>query len=204
MALVPPIGASGIFQLSSPFAAALIAGVSYTCVAVRRLSEIVHLGFDPFETYYQPYGITRQVYNSQMQEEACIVALRSSGGIWLYVPSAYITAYPDAGGIQYTSLVLGVDIGPIPNHLNLSAIKTKIISDIRDYIGVNATVMTVAVSETSLVSQANHNAIEAARTLLIAGSDTDRSKYLQVLAQKNALQAKVTELEAYFIAHPPP
>jgi hypothetical protein len=204
MALIPSIGTSGIFQLQAPFAAHLVAGAPYTCMAVRRLADIIQLGFDPYEQVYQPYGLTQDIYNANVLSDVCIVSLQSSSGVWLYVPSSYILSYPDMGGVPYTSLVLGVSLGPIPNHLNLAALKQRIIDDVKDFVGITATVTTVAVSETEMIAQATSTAIEAARVAQITATTTDRTKLITALAQKTALQAKVTELEDYIKANLPP
>lgn len=204
MALVPPIGTSGIFQLQAPFAAQLVTNAVYTCMAIRRIADIIQAGFDPFEKYYQPYGIARSVYDSNVAADACIVSLESSAGDWLFVPSAYILSYPDQNGVPYTSLVLGISLGPIPNHLNLSAIKQRIIDDVKDYIGVTSTVTTVAVSETKLIAQTISTGIEAARMAQITATTTDRSKLLLAQAQNSSLLSKIAELEAYIKLNIPP
>lgn len=201
MSLLPPIGASGIYQLNAPFAALMTASTTYTCMAIRRIADIVQSGFDPYEAYYEPQGIPRSTYDLHLKADMCIVSLQSSGGKWLYVPSPYIASYPNMGGIKYTSLLLGINLGPIPSFLNLAPVKQKIIDDIRDMIGVTSTVTTVAVSETKILPQEISIALEASRQSNISDSTTDRAKYLSTLAQLNALQTKVTELENYIATH---
>jgi hypothetical protein len=58
MSLTPPIGASGIFRLSSPYASLLQSNVSYTCDAVRKMADIIVLGIDPHAEYYAEHGLT--------------------------------------------------------------------------------------------------------------------------------------------------
>ena len=201
MSLLPPIGASGVYQLNTPFAGSLSANTTYTCMAIRRIADIVQSGFDPYESYYQPYGIAKTTYDQHIKADMCIVSLRSAGGNWFYVPSAYIASYPNMGGIKYTSLLLGINLGPVPSFLNLAHVKQKIIDDIRDMIGITSTVTTVAVSETKLLPQEVSNAIEASRQSNISESTTDRAKYLNTLAELAAVRTKVTELENYIATH---
>lgn len=204
MALIPPVGTAGIFTLQAPFAVKLITGAPYTCMAVRRLADVIHEGIEPYERYYEPFGLTREIYTAALAEDVCIVSLRSSGGQWLEVPSTYILSYPDQGGVPYTSLVLAVNIGPIPNHLNLAAIKQRLIDDVRDYIGIDSSVMTVAVSETKLIAQSISIGIEAARVAQINTSTTDRAKLIAAQAVSTAALAKIAELEAYIKTNLPP
>ena len=148
MSLTPPIGASGIFKLSPPFQSALQANVSYSCQAVRRMSDILKLGIDPFAVYYAPQNLARAVYEADLAKDEAIVSLRSNGGHWVYVPTSYITSYPNMGGIPYRSLVLAINIGPVPDYLDLSPVKAKIRSVVQEMVGVSSEVQSVAISET--------------------------------------------------------
>ena len=204
MSLTPPIGASGIFSLSGPYASLLQTGVSYTCDAVRKMADIIVLGINPHAEYYAQHGLTYQQYETDLQRGECIVSLRSNGGHWVYVPTSYVLSYPDMGGIPYTAIVLGINLGAIPNYLDLSAIKLRIVDTIRETIGVTSTVTQVAISPTKRLIQADHNAVEAARVANITVTRTDRSLYLEALAQRDALVLQIQQLEAYIAANLPP
>lgn len=197
MSLTPPIGSSGIFKLTGPFSAILQSQVSYTCDAVRRMADILKLGIDPHRTYYEPFGLTYQQYETDLQNGECIVSLRSNSGHWVYVPTSYIASYPDANGIPYTALVLGINIGAVPHYLDLSQVKQRIVDLVRETIGVTSTVTQVAVSPTKNLPQTDHNAVEAARLANITSAKTDRALYLEMKAQRDALAQRLTEVEAY-------
>lgn len=204
MSLTPPIGASGIFRLGGPYAALLQTNVSYTCDAVRKMADIIVLGIDPHAEFYAEHGLTYQQYQNDLKNSECIVSLRSNGGHWVYVPTSYILSYPDMGGIPYTALVLGINIGAVPNYLDLSVIKQRIVDLVRETIGVTSTVAQVAISPTKKLPQADHNAIEANRVANITSTRTDRALYLEAVAQRDALALKIQQLEAYIAANLPP
>lgn len=197
MSLTPPVSASGLFQLAPPFEQELIPGVNYTCIAVRKFADIQKLGIDPYSTYYVPNGLTESIYEEDVVAGECIVTLRSNGGAFLYVPTSYILSYPNQGGIPYTAIVLGVDLGPIPNYVDLTAIKMAISNLVHDTFGVTPQIQQAAISETKNMSIADANAIESARLSEINTNQTDRAKYLASQAQLSAALAKIQELESY-------
>ena len=201
MSLTPHIGSAGIFTLLAPFQAQLRSGVSYTCVAIRRMADILALGIDPYEKYYVPNGLSKANFDAALQANEAIVSLQSTSGHWVYVPTTHIQSYPNMGGIPYTSLILAADIGAVPNYLDLSSVKTRIRDAIRDSLGVTTEVKHVAISEQKAISQSDHNAIEAARVASVTDTKTDYAKYQEERTLRLALQQKVTELEAYIQAN---
>lgn len=197
MALIPPVGTSGIYKLASPFNTLLQSNMSYRCDAVRRIADFLELGFDPFEEFYAPRGLAKEVYDLDLQNQVCIVSLVSTGGHWVYVPSTYILSYPDINGVPYTVMVLGLELGAIPNYKDLTGLKQAISNLTRDTIGITPTIKEVAISAVQKLSQADHDALENARVVAINNSQTDRAKLLATQAELAALRQQYDELEAY-------
>jgi hypothetical protein len=204
VSLTPPVNASGIFTLASPFDQKLVPQVSYTCIAVRKFADIQKLGIDPFQIYYVPNGLDEAKYNTDVNAGECIVTLRSNGGAFLYVPTSYITSYPNMGGIPYTAIVLGVNLGAIPNYVDLSVVKAKISAVVHDAFGVTPVIQQAAISETKNLSIADHTAAESARQAEITDNQTDYAKYLAANNALIAAQAQITALENYIKANLPP
>lgn len=203
MALIPPVGTSGLFQLSAPFNTKLQANMSYRCDAVRSIADFLKEGIDPFEEVYQPNSLSKATYDAEVAASVRIITLVSSSDHWVHVPSTYITAYPDINGVPYTVMVLGVELGAIPNYKNLAGLKAAITNLVRDTIGINPTVREVVISPVEKISQADHDALEAARTVLITNSQTDRAKLIAKEAELAALRTQVQQLEAYLKSNPP-
>lgn len=200
MALIPPVGTSGVYKLAPPFNTLLQANMSYRCDAVRRIADFLEAGFDPFEEFYVPRGLSRAVYDQDLQNQVCVVSLVSSGGHWVYVPTTYILSYPDINGVPYAVMVLGLELGAIPNYKDLTGLKQAIANLTRDTIGITPTVKEVAISAVQKLSQADHDALEAARMSAINNSQTDRAKLLAAQAELAALRQQYSELEAYVSA----
>lgn len=204
MALIPPIGTSGIYKLASPFAAKLQSGMSYRCEAVRRVIDFVELGVDVYEEFYLPEGISRDQYNLDVSNQVAIISLVASSGHFVHVPSTYILAYPDIGGVPYTVMVLGLELGAIPNYMDLTGLKYAIQNLVRDTIGVTPQVREVVISAVQKLSQSDHDALENARRSYITNSQTDRAKALTLQNQFNTLQQQYNELQAWVQANMPP
>lgn len=188
MALIPPIGTAGIYDLKAPFSAKLQPRVSYRCEAVRKISDFIEEGIDPYEEFYVPNGLSQAVYQADMLNNACIVSLQSSSGHWVYVPTTYINSYPNVNGVAYRGMVLGVELGPIPEYMDLAAVKVAVGNVIRDVLGVRPTIKEVAITSTQNFSQQDHDILEANRAALVQNSDTDRAKLLDLQVRFAALQ----------------
>lgn len=201
MALIPPIGTAGIYKLQEPFQAMLQPNMSYRADAVRRLSDFLEVGIDPYEEFYKKNGLSKETYDQDTLNQVAMVSLVSAGGHWVYVPSTYILAYPDLNGVPYAVTILGLELGAIPTYKDLSGLKNALSNLCRDTVGVQPQVKEVVVSAVSKLSQADHDALEAARAAMITNTTTDRAKYLQLQAAYAQLQQQVAALEAYIKAH---
>lgn len=197
MSLIPPIGTSGLFQLASPFNNKLQTNMAYRCDAVRRISDLIELGIEPFEEYYQPNGISKTAYDNDLINRVSIVSLVSDAGHWVYVPSTYILAYPDLNGVPYHVMLLGLEIGAIPRYRDLTGVKVAIANLVRDTLGITPTVRESVISAEQMVSQQDHEVLESARGNLITNSQTDRAKLLAAQTELTALRGQLTQLENY-------
>lgn len=198
--ILPQIGASGIYTLASPFAPDLVPNTQYTCVSIRNMVEIVNNGGDPFGDYYAvPHSIDKATYTADLAAGVSIVGLQASDNTIVYVPSSYIAAYPDGGGVPYRVVVLSINLGAIPDTLDLSAITQKITDDVLDSIGVASTVKSLVVSNVTLLDTATSQNMENARTAKIGSTGTDYSKLVQVTAQRDAALQQVQVLQNYIL-----
>lgn len=204
MSLIPPVNVSGMYTLANPFNQDVVPNTPYTCIAVRKFADIIKKGEVPYDLYYAPKGLSAQQYQTDVNAGECIVTLRSAAGQFIYVPTSYILSYPNQSGVRYTGIALAVELGPIPDSADLSAVKTRITNVVRDTFGITPGIQQVAYTDTVLKSAADHAAIEAARVANITDNMTDYAKWKQaeqtVIAQAN----KIAQLEAYIKANMPP
>lgn len=202
--LIPGIGVRGLYTLLAPFQAKLLVDTPYNCIAVRRLEDIIAAGGDPQEEYYTANSQSAEKYATDLEAGACIITLQASLGSIVYVPSTFITAMPDQGGIPYSTLILGVSLGAVSDALDLTYIKSKISDVVLENLGVVVEeVKEVVVSAPTNLSQSEHDAVEAARLAAKTSNMTDNAKLIAMTAQRDALLQRVSELEAYIVANPP-
>jgi len=201
--LVPALGVQGVWTLSAPFTSSIVAGASYKLIATRYLTDIVSDGGNPYQDIYQVAGLSETTYQDDTTNNVCVLSLQSTGGTVVKVPNSYITSYPSSGGVPYTSVILGVSLGAIPDALDLTLIKSQIVDLILNKIGLNATVQQAVVSTTKNVTQDDYATAESVRLARITDNTTDYAKYIAAEARAATLQAQVTVLENYIIANPP-
>lgn len=195
---IPQLGASGIYTLASPFDNQLRENVAYTCIAVRRLTDFTQVNRNPKILYYDANGLDSSIWErDSLDPEVCIITLVSKSGQWIYVPSSFITSFPDIGGIPYTVRLLGINLGAVPDNLDLSSLLTSVENIVRDTIGITSTCKTVAASDTKILSYQAHHDIEVARLNLIEEDKTDRGIRLDRDETILALRAQITALEDY-------
>lgn len=195
--LLPDINAKGIFSLRSPFSALIPPQTRYAVKGIRKLSEIIASGIDPFLLYYQPNTLTQTDYDNDTAIDISIVSLSSEVGQWIYVPSSYIISYPDVNGVVYTSLILGVSLGSVADIVPLDALKTSITNLVKDFLGILCEIKEVAVSPPAIIPYTQHVQIENARTVLKGTNQSDKAKYIDVVNKLNASTARIIELENY-------
>lgn len=195
--LLPPLGASGVYTLSAPFQNKMQANTSYRCDAIRRLNDFIELGVDPYEEFYAPMQIPRSTYERDIGQNVSIVSLVSQNNHWVYVPSTYITSYPNVNGIPYVSLLLGVSLGAIPHYMDMSGLSAAISNLVRDTIGVVPQIRQVAVSDVTNLSQRDHDALETNRQQAINNTQTDRARAIALQSENAALRTQLNDLQAY-------
>ncbi|WP_233874961.1 DUF7194 family protein [Paraburkholderia adhaesiva] len=196
--LNPNIGASGLWSLVAPFDQLISPNVAYSCVAVRLLSDIIAAGGDPFSLYYQPQGLTQNEYQNDVATGTAIVSLQATGGNWVYVPNTYISQMPNANNIPYRGIVLGVNLGALPDSLDLTYVKSQVSAAVQDAIGVVPTAVTsLAVTSKTLISPQEDAAITASRQALIGRNGTPTAQLIAARAQIATLQQQIAALSQY-------
>lgn len=197
MGMIPPLSATGLYRVSAPFDSVLLSNRSYTCMAIRRLSDFIGLGVDPYDTYYKPLNIDEAKYKTDYANNECIISLQSTDGSWVYVPSSYILSYPELNGIPYSRVGLFADLGALPDSLDLTYAKAKVADVLAALLGIPVSVSTVVTSARTLISQNDHLTAEATRLQNVTQNDTDYSEVFRLQNEIEMLRARNMQLEAY-------
>jgi hypothetical protein len=204
--LIPELGAAGVFTLTSPFNNALMSNASYTCISIRLLEDIIAAGGDPYTKYYQPReqtsGDLQAQYQADLGNGVCIITLQQSSGAVAYVPSSFVASYPSKGGVPYTNLMMAVDLGAMPNYVDLTFLKQQIANLVKTTVGLTSVlIQTVVVSPTTNLSASDHARAEAARQANITNTNTPESQVIALTKQLQTLQGQYANLEAFVNAN---
>lgn len=197
MAFTPDIGQSGIYKLVFPFDTLVTPKVVYTCRSLRTINDILAAGEEIFDTYYKSIGLTKTDYERDAKANVCIVGLQSGTGEWIYVPTSYIELAPNMNGVKYTSLVLGVSLGPLPDKFNLEGLIAIFKDATTATIGVTPEVKGIVVSQPAILSREEHDRLTLARNEKITQNRTDYSRVREQTQLIARLNAKIEALEKY-------
>lgn len=199
--IIPFIGATGFYTLLAPFDTKINIDEQYTTKAIRSISDYISNNEDIKALVYDANGILSTVYDRHVLDDIEIIALQSDLGHWVYVPSPYISKYPDPNGVVYKTTMIGVSLPPLPVDLDLHLLDTDISNLIIDRLGVTPIIKQVETSKPVLVSDAIDVQHTTARLALTNGDITDRTKVLTLQTTLQQALNKITELETYIQAN---
>lgn len=171
--------------------------VIYTCRSVRTINDILASGISVFERYYQSMGVTETVYLQDAANNACIVGLQAGVGEWVYVPESFISGVPKTTGVKYSSIVIGVGLGAVPDSLNLEGIISLIQESVAGSIGVDPKIKSVLVSQPAFIDHDKHERLELARKAKITISESPYAKSKRLETENIELHSKIKQLETY-------
>lgn len=195
MAVTPAIRMRGRYTLKLPWVADPTK--VYECEAIRSFDDLEKVGINVYETFYLPAGLQNGAtyagvpfsFEAERQADINIVTLRSQNGDYLYVPDSYILSIPDMSGVQYSQMILSVNLGALPDYLDLAALKTDVGNRVTAMIGATATVLEHRSPSSNQPTAAQHDVLEAARAAAITTTKTDYVLLQEEIA-KNALLAQ--------------
>jgi len=199
--IIPFIGATGFYTLLTPFDTKINIDEQYTTKAIRSISDYISNNENIKALVYDANGILSTVYDQHVLDDIEIIALQSDLGHWIYVPSPYISKYPDPNGVVYKTTMIGVSLPPLPVELDLHLLDTDISNLIIDRLGVTPVIKQVETSKPVLVSDAIDVQHTTTRLALTNGDITDRARVLTLQSTLQQALNKITELETYIQAN---
>lgn len=174
--LLPTVGIRGKFTFRAPFDTRIGNDIVLECVAVREFSDVLAQGRDPFTYYYDIYDLEKSQYNEDVRSNRKLISLRAEDGGFFVVPEHYILSYPPMTGVTYSSTALAVNLGALPDVMQLDHVRNTVERAVKDALGVTPEVKTVRFSKKEDVSYDEHLRLEASRLALIEDSRSDRAK----------------------------
>lgn len=195
--IIPEIDATGKYKFKAPFDSLGNDQTEFTCMSIRRLTDLLSSGENPYKKYYQPYGIIESDYDADVANNVSIIGLQSTMGSWLYIPNSYLLSYPDVSGVRYVLMVLGVHVGAIAETTNLEPIMGEIDDLIFSRLGIRAEIKPVIVSQPSLVGYDDHEVIEQVRKNNIIDEKPISVQLLDAQRRISELTSQLEKLSEY-------
>lgn len=202
--IVPEMGSAGTWTLKDPYTASINPDQVYTLIGLRQLADLIADGVDAKAKYYDVYQQDPSVYQNDLTNGACIMTLQDSMGGCAYVPNSFLLAYPSKGGVPYTVCMSAINLGAIPDSLDLTYFYSQLVDLALDTLGLTVTVKTVTVSATKMVSQETDADYESARLAKITNSTTDNAKLIAANKTIDAQAQQITALDNYIASLNPP
>jgi len=190
-------GMRGTFEALPPYDTVILAGVIYECLQVSTLRGLVASGEDPYELYYKPYGVSKEIYEIDYSSDVRIIALQSYAGQVVKVPSSYVRGLPDPGGVVYLMRALSVVLNALPADIDLQALKQDISDLIVSRLGIECTIQEVSYGADITLTVDQHRALSTHRSTVAAQPKNNlvRLNELQLLCTNQA--QTISELQAY-------
>lgn len=174
---IPPVGTRGLYELKTPWSTQ--PATLYTCMAIRRFTDLENRGTNVYETYYAPFDVAESEYRRDRSNNEAIITLTSETTAPIYVPSSYIASFPDLTFRNYHHVVLSSSFGPLPDYIDLTFVRQEIAKVISDTLGTVPEVHVGVVPMNGVVTPEEHDTLEVARQAKIENRTTDYARLLE-------------------------
>lgn len=198
---MPAMNARGRFLLKEPFAAK--PDVIYEVTAIREFSDLYFQGVDVYKEFYQKVGLKNGVrlngetfdFNKEVELFPSIVTLEGTDRTIIYVPTTYIISYPNMNEVTtYSRLIMSMDIGMLPDNLNLDAVLKEVGDLVSKRVGISTKpIITRAFTPTQPTPE-EHNVLENTRLGNIRSIDNTFAEKERYKNENQLLQKQVKVL----------
>lgn len=189
----PPIDAVGEYVLRAPFLTEN--GAIYTTQAIEGFESLEEGGVNVFEEYYQPLGLDQATFDADRAAAINIITLFSDTAATIHVPSSYIDEFPNSGHVGYSQLVVSLDLGILPDSLELTSFIDDIARRLGNNTGTTVTSNIHLLPITDTVDYTKHQQLETARLTSITFSETIEAENARLLKENESLREQVETLE---------
>lgn len=195
----PSIYARGKYEVLVPFV--LVPDVSYTCIAVRSFRDVQAEGIDIYSAYYEPRNVPRAKYDSDRVNAVSLVTLAADEHPQLVIPTSFIQTVPLSVGTGFSRMVLGVDIGILPDSVPVDYLKAEVAALISDLTGLHGEVTTFTAPVTGLLTPEQAEQFEQNRLAAIRARGTFYGQNKRLEEELNRVKAINARYEEIIIAN---
>jgi len=199
------MGMKGRFTLKAPWT--IDANKFYEVVALREFVDIYRAGEDVYEKIYVSRGLTdgtiigTETFNFQteFEKKPLVVTLKATTGELIYVPTTYILTLPDSSEVPYKQVLLSVNLGALPDYVDVDILIATYNDLALNALGVNAITYLAVHPVVSNPTIDQHTTMEIARQANIQVNTSSTATIDLLNQQIDALQQQVQTMTAILL-----
>lgn len=198
---LPAMNSKGRFELKEPFSCK--PDVIYEVTAIREFSDLYYQGVDVYREYYVPAGLINGVeykgstfnFNEEVKQFPSILTLEGTDRTIIYVPSTYVVSFPEISEVStYSRLIMSVDLGALPDNLDLSGVIKEVNDMVSKRVGINAQAVLSRAYTPTQPTREQHITLENTRLGNIKAIDNTYAQKEKYKAENVQLQKQIKTL----------
>lgn len=203
---LPSLGSTGRWTLTAPYSNLVLATARYECIAIVKLAGAVAQGLDPLTNVYKANNDVETSFNRDLDNDDYLVTIKSGPGDIVTFPRSAMTGLPDAGGVIYRNTMIGISLSSLPDTIDLTTMGAQLQALVLNTLGVRSSVYYTQIGSSTILTDEQSAALEAARETIITSPDSVMWRNAQLQEQNDALIDRLAMLEAFIALHfvPPP
>lgn len=196
--IVPPINLTGTFKLKVPLNNLINEKVTYTVDSIKSIPSLLGDMIDVETLVYLEQGLTSEDYNNDLKNDVPIVTLKSEGNALFNIPATYFSYMPQLNGKIFTNKALIINMGYIPDNIDLNFIKDELNDYILSITGITPDISIEEISGKLIVSYEEADTFESERLANITLKETCRYRLQQALDTIDSYKIKIKALVEKF------
>ena len=126
----------GSFTVKPPFDSVVYSQVFYRVIAIESIRGLISRSFAVKEEIYDANGIPEEYYLGDLESDVAVLTLQNSAEDNVLIPMSFVLTVPQADGVIYSSIMLGVTLGAMPVNQDLTRVKGMITDLVLSELGV--------------------------------------------------------------------
>lgn len=194
---LPILNAYGVFTLLPPYVSV---SENYRCAAMQLITAMVANDVDVFTDYYLPAGLSKEQYQTDLNNNVAIVTLLGPDNAAIVLPSSFINTMPIEVTVPYVKKVISIDLGLVP----VDYLPLEVLTGLSDFIAERTGIIPVhKVHQLPIrhhVTQPEHLIKEAMRLNALANHQSFYTAMLNANEELAKARTKIVDLETALIA----
>jgi len=192
--IVPPINLTGTFKLKEPLASLINEKVLYTVDGIKSITSLIDDEIDVEKFIYKEQGLSSEEYKEHLMSKVPIVTLKSEGNSLFNIPAIYFTYIPQITGKMFKNKAMIVNLGYIPNDIDLDFVTTEIYDLVLNLSGIKSDISIEDVSGNFIISYEEFDTFEAERRSNLKSNTTCRFLLKNAMTDIATYKLKLGEL----------